>query len=479
MPTYNPTFSLSSAPGITGHLYGVVAEATSPNVPVANTGQLAPPHNSGRQLSFTGLNPVIHIFTLYETNGIATTGTIRLQFRFDPQFPGVEIRADLWIKAGTTPGFAVGDNKYVDPDDSLEGWDYTLDIPGGIGPREPDQDYTQDSENNPTLTDPDYQTQDGERWVFRFQPKAITYNPTANDGGSALFSGEMTITADTALTNDEVGNIFLLASATSKLVVTLPDIETVGTRKILPFLSEGGSHINAVLECFTGQKIKWKGDELTEIAIGQCELIHLYKWVNPDDDTDVAWRVLHADTGCRTVGEKIYLDEIPDATDEKWRNCLLLDGRELDRDVYPRLWEYASQLGASLLVSEATWNTATDGVYTHKGKFSTGDGSTTFRIPLYTGIGFLRGVDGSTRLAGSYEAPMLLDHKHEETVGTLPSSLFGIGATNRLIGRYNGTGTGKTDLTSSPVKTDGTAAIASLGSNNSPANIAQYCLIRV
>jgi hypothetical protein len=412
MATYNPKITLSSAPGITGYLYMVLYEATSPTVPVANSGQLAPPHGSSRQITFTGLNPVIHIVKLFETDGVSTTGTIRANFEIDPQFPGVEMRADLFIYAGVTSGFAVGDNKYVDPADSLDGWDYSLEIPN-YGTLDPDQEYTRDSVNNPVIGLPDYVSGDNEKWVIKFQPKAITYNPTVNNSTTNLFSGEKVITADLALTNGDVGNVFSLESATSTLVVTLPDISSVSTRKILPFLSEGGSHINAVLECYGSDKIKWKGDELSQVVLGQSELIWLYKWVNPDHPDDTKWKVLNADTGCRVVGEKVYLDEIPDPDDEKWRNCVFADGSELSREVYPRLWEYVQQLDASSLVSDSTWNTADgDGNYIHRGKYSTGDGSTTFRVPKLFDTGFLRGVDGSLRVANSWQESANLAHGH-------------------------------------------------------------------
>ena len=71
MATYNPKISLSAAPGVTGYLYLVLYEATSPTSPVANSGQIAPPHNASVQIQFNGLNPVNHMSqSFFETDGI-------------------------------------------------------------------------------------------------------------------------------------------------------------------------------------------------------------------------------------------------------------------------------------------------------------------------------------------------------------------------------------------------------------------------
>ncbi|HWX13105.1 MAG TPA: phage tail protein [Trinickia sp.] len=60
---------------------------------------------------------------------------------------------------------------------------------------------------------------------------------------------------------------------------------------------------------------------------------------------------------------------------------LKLNGAVLDRSDYPALWSYAQASG--VLVSEEQWHEH------HQGRFSTGDGSTTFRLPDLRGE-FLR-----------------------------------------------------------------------------------------
>ncbi|WP_439392556.1 tail fiber protein [Bradyrhizobium sp. PMVTL-01] len=88
---------------------------------------------------------------------------------------------------------------------------------------------------------------------------------------------------------------------------------------------------------------------------------------------------------------------------------LKLYGSLLSRTSYAGLWNYANTTGN--LVSETTWATAN-----FQGAFSTGDLSTTFRIPDGRGE-FLRGWDDSRgvdpgRQIGSLQGDLIRDHTH-------------------------------------------------------------------
>lgn len=67
---------------------------------------------------------------------------------------------------------------------------------------------------------------------------------------------------------------------------------------------------------------------------------------------------------------------------------LVLDGTLKSRTVYADLWAFAQTSG--ILVSDSAWTAG------QKGKFSTGDGSTTFRLPDFqTGNRFHRAAGGT------------------------------------------------------------------------------------
>ncbi|BAP15843.1 tail fiber protein [Ralstonia phage RSJ2] len=87
---------------------------------------------------------------------------------------------------------------------------------------------------------------------------------------------------------------------------------------------------------------------------------------------------------------------------------LKLNGALLNRADYPALWAYANASGA--VVSEGVWSAGSQGC------FSSGDGTTTFRVPdlrgeFVRGWDDARGVDGS-RGIGTWQASANLSHNH-------------------------------------------------------------------
>jgi phage-related tail fiber protein len=87
---------------------------------------------------------------------------------------------------------------------------------------------------------------------------------------------------------------------------------------------------------------------------------------------------------------------------------LKLNGAPLDRTDYPALWAYAQASGN--IVTEAVWTA------TNTGSFSTGNLSTTFRIPDLRGE-FVRGWDNSRgvdsgRGIGVYQSDDFKSHQH-------------------------------------------------------------------
>lgn len=71
-------------------------------------------------------------------------------------------------------------------------------------------------------------------------------------------------------------------------------------------------------------------------------------------------------------------------------NWIKLQGQEVLREDYPKLFSYAED--NNLLVSEEQWNQGYTSNFSYVGLFSKGDESTTFRIPDYRAC-FIRGLD--------------------------------------------------------------------------------------
>lgn len=87
--------------------------------------------------------------------------------------------------------------------------------------------------------------------------------------------------------------------------------------------------------------------------------------------------------------------------------CLALQGAPVSRTVYPELWTWVQAYAP--LITEEEWQ-AQAAVQSSVGFYSSGDGSTTFRLPLITD--FVRGTDAG-RSVGTWQEDMFKLHKHE------------------------------------------------------------------
>lgn len=88
-------------------------------------------------------------------------------------------------------------------------------------------------------------------------------------------------------------------------------------------------------------------------------------------------------------------------------NCLVADGSLVSRVTYAKLWTYAQ---AQSPVTEPVWSAG------QSGRFSVGDGTTTFRLPDLRGV-FVRGLDlgrglDTGRVWGDYQDQANAPHNH-------------------------------------------------------------------
>jgi hypothetical protein len=442
-------------------------DASAPGVSI-ETKVPTKPYGNPIQVTFTTACVQNHVYTIkvWESVDSSPTGVVRCSYSVTVTVNSVFVRLPLYAEVDITAGWVSGTSTVVDS--SLVGWDYIL--------RRNPAYLVQDTHSTFTTLDKYTKNTDGftlvgntlsanEQWILEFVPQIVAAQPGVP---SSPFGTGRIVTTDTTFTNSDKNQCLLLekASGAAALNLKLPVLSTVTDfTDVFYFMSDGGSQKNSIIACQVSDKIKYQND-VTSLTIGQAETIGFFKAFGK-------YRVIHDTTGIRSVGELLY------NYNDKEINTLVCNGSVKNRADYPRLWAFVQDLSTGV-VSESTWNNfvTIDGVtiYPNRCNFSLGDGSTTFRLPLLTNI-MLKGVDGSVRVPGSFENHAMIDHQHEGTAGTLPTTLFGRGAT-RVVGTYGGSASGSTDLTSKPVNSSGTL-ISAIGAENLVKNAGAYLLIRI
>ena len=126
------------------------------------------------------------------------------------------------------------------------------------------------------------------------------------------------------------------------------------------------------------------------------------------------WIVMKFEGNLYNVGDPVYSYAMNKP------GALMRIGQVVNRADYPRLWSFVQTYGASgLLVPEGTWTSSSG----YRGRFSDGDGVTTFRLPDDRGL-FDRALDmgagvdaervaaGVHNVPGSFEPEAFAAHTH-------------------------------------------------------------------
>jgi len=367
-----------------------IYKASSPMVVEAYQSFPAP-HVTPQDVTFTGVDPEVYYVKTYESVDGTPAGTLRHDFIYDPSFQVAEIREDLFLQVGITPGMVAGTTTYDDV--TLDGWTYSIELRQSYGTLQPtvDWDYTATGWK---LLMPDYVFQPEEVYVLRFYPKITTFTPIVQTAN--LFSNYKIVTTDEVLLPADIGKVILIQGASTSLTITLPLVADIIALKPICLISNGGSHINANIVTQGGDVVQMLNSNLSTITMGQSEQLWLML-------VDTYYTVPFSQGGFNTVGQ-IVNDYVTNRL-----NTIFAAGQLLSRATYSRLWAYVQTLDASMLVSDANWSNV---VLNNKSRYSTGDGATTFRAPLLYEQGFLRGVDGVVRKAGSKEVDSVIEHQH-------------------------------------------------------------------
>ncbi len=347
----------------------------------------AAPH-AARTVSFPGLVRANYIWKLTEMNGATPVRTIG-SFNIVPEndtdvtyYEPKEIIADI------TTGLTSGTNTFTfDGTGGTEDWRgreiYVERV--GQGTMQKNAQYSWDTVTGIfTLLETGDVFQPNERFNVEFGLVVTT-----SSGGviePLFFKSVMEVTGTTTLVSGDAGKKILINGASNYFVITLPSLASTPTLKPFFFEAGIGSHINVRIKTDGSDVIDWGKGTRSDVKIGVCESIALYKH-------NGKWRVHDANGNFLTVGRIISSDADP--VDEY--NCLLMDGSSLSVDSYARLYEdFVQQLPPSQVC-----NFGDHGTGDNKYKFSYASGGL-FKIPDRRNL-FERNSDGSN-LPGAYSA---------------------------------------------------------------------------
>lgn len=448
----------------TGYIVIAIYDTSAPATVVAYQ-SFAMPSQPGN-VTFGNLpNSTYRVIGYYNSTPTVGGATI-INYITDKTTENMTPRDDMELVAGITSGMTVGATSYTDT--SLAGWKYDVER-RGFGTLKSDEVGF-----SPTggwyLKNIGDSYGEGEIFILHFQPSVNIQAPGSTSMAGQLFSATNVLTSTVTLDQTYMGSLNLVQGSSTSLTITLPASNTVGNNKLIAFVSEGGSHKNVKLAFQGGDKLMYLSTALDSIYLCQGEHI----WLFYDGSN---WQVAQSSEGVKQVGELFYSAAIESS--HPYKNCLLFNGEYGDtnqswtnsnftpiyynRADYPRLWDWiVNKLQTAQSVDEGTavgqWGYADNSseIYPNKGKFSKGNGTTTFRLPrmlvLYQKNGsgtnltvvaggmYLRVVDPSN---GSVRALDLIkdtikphDHTMHESGVIAPYSYY----LSRTGGRYAGGG---------------------------------------
>lgn len=371
----------------TGFLVPTIYNSTAPDTAVASQA-FALPYSNPQPVTFTNVTSGVYIVIVWLNTTGVPGGTVAYQYIYNPSYQNATERADEYLICGLTSGFPDGATGYTDA--TWVGWLVTVYRRANGGPMIDAAVQPVNGEINfsPgggfTLVDPSNAFDDGEVVVVQFQPQITTESEMNTPNAGILWGGETDITVDTVLDNTAMGKYLIIAGANPVVNVTLPPISTVPDGTLIGFLCEGGSgttNLAANLIPAGGDQIIWLNDFFTNSdPLSMCQSEEL--WMASYNGN---WRVHMADGGWRHVGEFV------ETLGSNNQNVVQLNGAVLLRAQYPRLWRWVNKkLDGTMLITDTQWllQNTTGGsaqfkMYPNCGRFSTGDGSTTFRVPLF------------------------------------------------------------------------------------------------
>jgi hypothetical protein len=243
----------------------------------------------------------------------------------------------------------------------------------------------------------------------------------------SLLNGKATISSNTTLSSIHYNKLLHIEGGTDKIEIILPDIADAPDNLVVIIETVINNTYKTKISGNSGQNIYYGNSSNNSLYLGISEFLWLYRSAD-------GWYVIKASHGLVAVGETLF-------GYKQGLNDVIADGSVINRADEPRLWAWVQTLGSSL-VSDATWVSSTGnllfGTFYHpyKGCFSTGNGTTTFRLPdmrnqFVRGLKTIGGADSERPFngPGGLQKDEFKSHAHsQEGLSSHNSGTSGIGA---------------------------------------------------
>lgn len=226
--------------------------------------------------------------------------------------------------------------------------------------------------------------------------------------------GQRIITSSGAITTDDISKLLKVVTS-ANLALTLPSVADFPVGSLLKFKIKNTATANtgkSVSVTPAGSEVIEDGNRSYSV-LDACDGEEFYLMAGDanSDNTADYWELLEPKGNFEFIGQDRLVRVLP-------RNCLIANGCNpesagslLSRADFSRLWAAVS----GTAISDVTWQSS----IRYQGFFSTGNGSTTFRVPdmrsmVHKGLDLSRALSLGRldELVGGLEMDAVLSHDH-------------------------------------------------------------------
>lgn len=461
-------FIKTSALSFSGYAIYRVVESADPLVEISR--QAFPAPHAERGVTFSPLRPVMHQVQLWESSDGTALDTLRGSLSCDAsinnelQVTLIEIEVDrggAGLVVGDTGDPVAGTGEYLDA--RMLGQTYTI-MERGSGTLKLSEFTDNTSHGGFAFTGGNTFNPGDTFFITIYGSTTVTETETSTDEDVIEESADITLSAT------HYGKLVAATGTDPLQVFTFPSLAGIPDKTKFSFSTQYGSFNYLKLQFAFGDTVLFNGQTKNAIYLAREERLDCIV-------KDGIFYIKYYDGRVRQRGQ-LYGDYM------QRTGTLLADGTSYSKADYEGLYDWLlNDAPSALKCTYAAWAASSilngDTVYLNKGLFAFDAVGETFKVPFVEGMfeRYLKTTDAerSPNSAGGYQGKMMQNHRHEGTIGTLVSSLFGRGVLARLRGLYSTSASGVTDLTGDPV--DSTGSVSLGGSDHRPENIGKMGLI--